>query len=62
MTDDLSLAAATDLLDLYRAKRVSPVAVVEACLERIAAENSIVNAYCLIDEGSSTACLSRSRT
>ena len=50
MTDDLSLAAASDLLALYRAKQVSPVAVIEACLRRIAAENGVVNAYCLVDE------------
>ena len=50
MTDNLSLAAASELLTLYREKRVSPVAAVEACLKRIAAENGIVNAYCLVDE------------
>jgi aspartyl-tRNA(Asn)/glutamyl-tRNA(Gln) amidotransferase subunit A len=50
MPGDLSLAAATDLLVLYRTKQVSPVTVVEACLKRIAAENSVVNAYCLVDE------------
>ena len=47
MTDNLSLAAASELLTLYREKRVSPVAAVEACLKRIAAENGIVNAYLL---------------
>jgi len=50
MTHNLSLAAASELLTLYREKRVSPVAAVEACLKRIAAENGIVNAYCLVDE------------
>ena len=50
MPGDLSLAAASDLLALYRTKRVSPVTVVEACLKRIAAENCVVNAYCLVDE------------
>jgi Asp-tRNA(Asn)/Glu-tRNA(Gln) amidotransferase A subunit family amidase len=50
MPGDLSLAAASDLLVLYRTKQVSPVTVVEACLKRIAAENTVVNAYCLVDE------------
>jgi aspartyl-tRNA(Asn)/glutamyl-tRNA(Gln) amidotransferase subunit A len=50
MAGDLSLAAASELLALYRMKLVSPVAVVEACLKRVAAENRVVNAYCLVDE------------
>ncbi len=50
MTDDLALTAASELLALYRAKQVSPVTVVQACLKRIAIGNSLVNAYCLVDE------------
>ena len=47
--DALSLPAA-ELTEHYRAKRLSPVEVTRAALERIAELNPVYNAFCLIDE------------
>ncbi|TNE40608.1 MAG: amidase [Alphaproteobacteria bacterium] len=41
---------ATRLLQGYREKEFTPVEVTKACLERITDLNSIINAFCLIDE------------
>jgi amidase len=42
--DDLTVAAATELRQLYRARRASPLEVVQALLARIDAVNPVVNA------------------
>lgn len=52
MTDpsaELTMIAASDLVDLYASKEISPVDVTKACLERIAACDGAVNAFCLVD-------------
>jgi aspartyl-tRNA(Asn)/glutamyl-tRNA(Gln) amidotransferase subunit A len=46
--DDLAFMSAVDLGGAIRAKRVSPVEVVNAVLERIQRLNPRLNAYCLI--------------
>ena len=43
------LLSATDLVGLYRAKRLSPVEAVKATLARIERFNGAVNAYCHVD-------------
>jgi aspartyl-tRNA(Asn)/glutamyl-tRNA(Gln) amidotransferase subunit A len=42
--------SATDLLAAYRTKTLSPVEATRAALDRIAALDSRVNAFCLVDE------------
>ena len=49
LSDDLAFVTATRLVDLYRDKRVSPVEVTIAVLERIEAANDAINAFSLID-------------
>ncbi|MBW1790863.1 MAG: amidase [Deltaproteobacteria bacterium] len=53
MPDDLFYLSATQLLDNYRKKRLSPVEVTRAVLDRIAAYNPKINAFCLVDEETS---------
>ena len=56
MSDDLAFTPATELIALYRAKRVSPVEATQAALDRIAAHNERLNAFCLVnDEGAMVA-------
>ncbi len=50
MSEELAYASATDLIDAYRSRRVSPVEAARAALDRIAAHNEGINAYLLIDE------------
>jgi aspartyl-tRNA(Asn)/glutamyl-tRNA(Gln) amidotransferase subunit A len=50
MTDDVARLSATELLDLYRSRRLSPVDVVKAVYARIGAHDSKVNAFCFLDE------------
>ena len=50
MKTDLCALSATELLALYRKKKLSPVEVVRATLERIEKLNPVLNAFCLIDE------------
>lgn len=50
MSNDLIWKSATELLALYRARRLSPVEVTKAVLQRIAALNPKINAFCLVDE------------
>jgi len=52
---DVADLSATDLVALYRAKRLSPVAAVGAALARIAALDGAVNAFCLVDEAGALA-------
>jgi aspartyl-tRNA(Asn)/glutamyl-tRNA(Gln) amidotransferase subunit A len=53
MKTDLCALAATELLALYRKKKLSPVDVVRATLERIEKLNPILNAFCFLDSVSS---------
>src|SRR5262245_17014375 len=53
---DLALLSASELVALYRAKKLSPMEAVQATLARIERFNPIVNAYCHVDaEGALTA-------
>ena len=49
MTDDLCYATALELVGLYESKRVSPVDVARAILERIQRLNPVLNCYCHCD-------------
>ena len=40
---------ATELLEQYRTKQLSPVEATDAALDRIAEADPEVNAYCLVD-------------
>ncbi|HEX5092902.1 MAG TPA: amidase [Burkholderiales bacterium] len=55
MKTDLCDLTATELLDAYRAKRVSPVEATRAALERIAKLNPILNCFNVVDERSALA-------
>src|SRR5581483_6334625 len=48
MHDDIAYMPATEMLAAFRAKRLSPVEVASALLDRIDAVNPAVNAYCLV--------------
>jgi aspartyl-tRNA(Asn)/glutamyl-tRNA(Gln) amidotransferase subunit A len=50
MNSDLAYLSATEMLTAFRARRLSPVEVTEACLHRIAELDDRVNAFCLVDE------------
>ena len=52
--------SATELLQLYRRKALSPVEAAQAALDRIRRHNDTVNAYCLIDEATTLAAARRS--
>ncbi len=66
--DALHALSASELLALYRSGQLSPVAVTQAILDRIARLNPRLNAFCVIDpqaalaSARSTACRCRSRT
>jgi aspartyl-tRNA(Asn)/glutamyl-tRNA(Gln) amidotransferase subunit A len=47
---DLGTLTAGELLRLYRERKASPVEAARAALERVARFNSLVNAYCHLDE------------
>jgi aspartyl-tRNA(Asn)/glutamyl-tRNA(Gln) amidotransferase subunit A len=47
---EIAFMTASELLYRFRARDLSPVAAVEAALERIEALNARVNAFCLVDE------------
>ena len=49
MSAELAYCSASELIELYRAKRASPVEVTRACLARIDSLNPRLNAFCLID-------------
>ncbi len=49
MTSDLTRLSATDLVAHYRARRLSPVEVTRAVLERIEALNPVYNAFVVAD-------------
>ena len=50
MNDDICFKSASELLELYRGKALSPVEVTRGCLERISALDGKLNAWCLVDE------------
>ena len=50
MSQDPALLSAVELVDLYRARKLSPVEVTIAVLDRIARHNPRFNAFCLVDE------------
>ena len=50
MATNPAFLSALDLLALYRRKKLSPVEVLEAVLQRLHAENPKLNAFCVIDE------------
>ena len=50
MSDDVLSMPATDLVEHYRAKRLSPVEVVAAALERIRKLQPSYNAFVLVDD------------
>ena len=49
MSEDLCYLSAGDLLAAYRSRRLSPVEVTRAVLDRIAEHNAAVNCFCLVD-------------
>jgi aspartyl-tRNA(Asn)/glutamyl-tRNA(Gln) amidotransferase subunit A len=49
VSEDLAYLPAIDLIDDYRAKRLSPVEATQAALDRIAAHNETLNAFLLVD-------------
>ena len=50
LEQDPALLSATELLDLYRARALSPVEATRACLHRIARLNPRLNAFRMVDE------------
>ena len=50
MTDDVARLSATELLDLYGSRQISPVEVTKAVYARIEAHDSKVNAFCFLDQ------------
>ncbi len=63
MASDINSLSALELVDAYRARRLSPVEVLEASLARLAAVQPALNAFCLVDEatGRAMACESEAR-
>jgi aspartyl-tRNA(Asn)/glutamyl-tRNA(Gln) amidotransferase subunit A len=55
MSDDIAFLSATDLLQLYRAKELSPVAVIEETLRRLETYEGALNAFVLYDPKSALA-------
>jgi len=55
MKIDLCSLSATELLRLYRARRVSPVEATRAVLARIEKLNPVLNCFCLVDAKSALA-------
>ena len=49
MKNDLCALSATELLALYRSKKLSPVDVTRVTLERIDRLNPVLNAFCYLD-------------
>jgi aspartyl-tRNA(Asn)/glutamyl-tRNA(Gln) amidotransferase subunit A len=47
---DITMLGATELLELYRRRELSPVEAARAVLERMDARNAVTNAYCLVRE------------
>ncbi len=47
---ELTQLAATELIERYRARSLSPVEATQACLDRIRAVDRAINAFCFLDE------------
>lgn len=47
--DELALCSAAELIKMYARREVSPVEATRAALERVAAHDPAVNAFCLVD-------------
>lgn len=60
MASDPCSLSATELLALYRAKRLSPVEATQAVLERIEALNPVLNAFCHVDASFALECARQS--
>lgn len=60
MSDALADMTATELLQHYRDRSLSPVEAAEAALARIREHNEAVNAFCLVDEETTLAAARRS--
>lgn len=52
---EVAFLAATQLLELYRTRKLSPVEATEAALQQIERHNPSVNAYCVVDAESALA-------
>jgi aspartyl-tRNA(Asn)/glutamyl-tRNA(Gln) amidotransferase subunit A len=63
ISSDLLSFSAIRLIALYRTRRLSPVEVTRAALERIEALNPVLNAFCFLaaDEAMATAAMSEAR-
>src|SRR5215472_11928224 len=57
--DDICFFPATELVRLYRARKVSPLEVMQAVLARIDAVNPVVNAYVTVARESALAAARR---
>ncbi len=55
MTQDLCALSATELLQMYRTRKLSPVEATRAALARIDQLNPALNCFCLVDEKSALA-------
>ena len=55
MADDLAFLSATDLVELYRARKLSPVEVTRAVLRRIERTREALNCYVMVDADSALA-------
>src|SRR5947209_5602738 len=60
MTDEIAFASATGLLELYRAKKLSPVEVMTETLRRLERYEGAVNAFVLYDPDTAMAAARRS--
>ena len=49
MNEDIVYLSATELLDMYRSRQVSPVEVTQAVIDRVEHLNPAVNAFCWVD-------------
>ena len=55
MSEDLCYMGATDLIEAYGARTLSPVEVTRAVLDRVAAHNQALNCFCVVDADSALA-------
>ena len=62
MKNDLCSLSATDLLQLYRTRKASPVEAVRAVLARIEKLNPVLNCFCLVDAKAALASAKASET
>jgi aspartyl-tRNA(Asn)/glutamyl-tRNA(Gln) amidotransferase subunit A len=60
MSDDLIFHGASELVRLYRARKLSPVEVTQAVLDAIERRNGALNAYCHVDAEGALAAASAS--